>query len=230
MGWIIALFGALFSISKLKSKAEPVVASKVSYTAESWRNIVEQFAGDIPVDFILTWIKVESSGNPCATGGALSSDGSVKETGLFQFYYPDDYAKLGININDIRAYCFGGKGNTSNICVRKLTLEEMNYQIRAGIHYIQLAMAKARKDLNTAGCIWETWNGKDFWKVVKLQHTLPTLSNPGLKNAAKVLGHPPKNWKEFRDITLLTPALWGRYNRARMINIFDNAEKVGAAA
>src|SRR5438105_4912346 len=58
------------------------------YGVESWRPLVTEMAGDIPIEVLLRWIKHESGGNPCATGKIVN--GASIENGLFQLYSPDD--------------------------------------------------------------------------------------------------------------------------------------------
>lgn len=230
MGWLLAILGTLLGIGTIKKAVSsndnsiPPIGVP-HYTVESWRGIVSEKAGNIPVNFILKWIQVESDGNPCATGGHMANSTDVKETGLFQFYYPDDYIKLGLDTNHLRAYC-GAKA--SQTCTRMLSGDEINYQIDAGLHYINLCRDKATHDLANVGA---SWSGTDYWMMVKMQHNSPALSSPGLGRVYRILGKAPDNWRQYRDTVMANKSTWpAGYDSSTVAQVLNNAQKVGIAA
>ncbi len=205
----------------------PVKGNKNMYSTESWRGLANELGGNIPVPFILKWIDVESGGSPCATGGATAKDGTVREAGIFQFFYPDDYQRLGLDVNTIRACCEGIEKGHSQNCVRQMTDDEKNYQMAAGIKYIHVAMFKASNDLAVYG---SNWNGSpDYWKMVKMQHNAPGLALDWLKAFRKVEGFGARSFQEYRDYVMTHPGLWGKYGKAKVLQILNNADKVGGA-
>lgn len=211
------------------------------YNTESWRGVAKTLAKDIPVPFILKWIEIESGGNPCATGGALDRDGHTKEAGIFQFYYPDDYKRLGVSIDVIRACCEGGSYSKSQVCDRALTGSEINTQMQSGIDYINKARQTSEAQLASVGAKWGK-SDKGYWKLVKLQHALPTIASMGIPLVTKILGRAPSSWNEFRSVVeqKLNVPEWiyagysikgvkQYYSQAKIIQCLNNAERTGDA-
>src|SRR5262245_382577 len=66
--------------------AAPAAAETFPAPVEAWRSRIADKAdgSDVPVDFLLMWVRYESYGNPCALG--------VKghEAGIAQTWHPDD--------------------------------------------------------------------------------------------------------------------------------------------
>ena len=111
-----------------QASAQPTLspAPKRPYGVESWRPLVTEMAGDIPVEVLLRWIKHESGGNPCSTGAPAKTGGGSIENGIFQLYSPDD-DHLATPAQLHGSFC------TGQTCTRDLTLEEARIQVASGI-------------------------------------------------------------------------------------------------
>lgn len=202
------------------------------YTVESWRPVLAPLlAGqDIPAEFALGWIRVESGGNPCAIGAAGDNgpDGTPREQGITQLYNPDDFKLIGLAPGSLRVYCIPG----TQTCSRRLTNAEMQVQAVAHVAKIRECRDYVRQLLTTNHAQdlpgWAT-SGRDFWRLSKLVHGLPGLVR-GFTTVTKELGHPPKSWDEFKNTILVGMKLDSateRY-RTRYGAIFNNAERATA--
>jgi hypothetical protein len=178
------------------------------YGVESWRPLVTEMAGDIPVEVLLRWIKHESGGNPCATGKIVA--GASIENGLFQLYSPDD-DHLATPAQLHGAFC------SAQECTRDLTLDEARIQVASGIAYVRSCRQRARAQLKEGGVVWDE-SGSDFWSLVKMQHNLPSVPKfyvPRLR---------PASWSDFKEGVIREKPEYGN------TTIFTNAEDIGAAA
>lgn len=178
------------------------------YGVESWRPLVTEMAGDIPVEVLLRWIKHESGGNPCSTGKIVN--GASIENGLFQLYSPDD-DHIATPAQLHGSFCSG------QTCVRDLTLDEARIQVASGIAYVRSCRERARAQLGQAGVVWDE-AGSDFWSLVKMQHNLPSVPKQYI---AKLR---PSSWSEFKDGVLADHPAYASSS------IFTNAEDIGSAA
>jgi hypothetical protein len=178
------------------------------YGVESWRPLVTEMAGDIPVEVLLRWIKHESGGNPCSTGKIVN--GASIENGLFQLYSPDD-DHIATPSQLHGSFCNG------QTCTRDLTLDEARIQVASGIAYVRICRERARAQLKQAGVDWDE-AGSDFWSLVKMQHNLPSVPKMYMQKLR------PASWTEFKEGVLKEQP---KYSQT---TIFSNAEDVGAAA
>lgn len=251
MGLIFGIFGAILAgLGLAKKSAEASSLSKTSkpmksmYNVKSWAALAAKMAGDIPVPFILEWIRIESGGNPCKTGGSVidlkkypkanpKDVGIVVESGIGQLYYPDDFNRFGIDIDKWRAPCQGGKYSTSSVCLRPLTGEELNAQMDGLIKYINRLRMIVSQTLIPLGIKWGV-STSDYWTAVKLYHGVPNLFKKAFPDGTKKLGYPPRSWKELRGaIDKLNVANWisnGRgsfYTPQRISEVLSNAERTG---
>jgi hypothetical protein len=180
------------------------------YGVESWRPLVTEMAGDIPVEVLLRWIKRESGGNPCATGAPAKTGSGSIENGLFQLYSPDDdHLATPAQLHGL--FC---RGQT---CIRDLTLEEARIQVASGIAYVRICRERARAQLKQAGVTWDE-TGRDFWSLVKMQHNLPSIPKQYIPKLR------PPSWSEFKQGVLKEQPKYGN------TTIFTNAEDIGSAA
>jgi hypothetical protein len=196
--------------SAQRTDASPTLADAPSrpYGVESWRPLVTEMAGDIPVEVLLRWIKHESGGNPCSTGKIVN--GASIENGLFQLYSPDDdHFATPAQLHG--SFCSGQN------CIRDLTLEEARIQVASGIAYVRLCRERARAQLKKGGVSWDE-TGRDFWSLVKMQHNLPSVPQTYIPKLR------PASWSDFKAGALKEHPEYGK------TTIFSNAEDIGAAA
>jgi hypothetical protein len=183
------------------------------YEVESWRPLVTEMAGDIPVELLLRWINRESGGNPCATGAPAPSGGGSIENGIFQLYSPDaDRFATPAQLHG--AFCSG------QTCIRDLTLEEARIQVASGIALVTSLRNLARAHLKGAGVVWQEV-GSDFWSLVKMEHNVPVVCRDYLKNVR------PTSWSEFKAGVLKNPPQ--KYS-GTIDGILSLAEDIGAGA
>ena len=183
---------------------------KRPYGVESWRPLVTEMAGDIPVEVLLRWIKHESGGNPCSTGAPAKTGGGSIENGIFQLYSPDD-DHLATPAQLHGSFCSG------QTCIRDLTLDEARIQVASGIAYVRICRERARAQLKQAGVTWDE-TGRDFWSLVKMQHNLPSIPKQYIPKLR------PSSWSEFKQGVLKEQPKYAN------TTIFTNAEDIGAAA
>jgi hypothetical protein len=180
------------------------------YNVESWRALVTEMAGDIPVAVLLRWIKHESGGNPCSTG-AFKNGASI-ENGLFQLYSPDnDQWATPAQLHG--SFC------TGQTCIRNLTLQEARVQVASGIALVRNCRERATAQL-MQGDVNGDEAGTDFWSLVKMQHNLPGVP----KKYIPILK--PSSWTEFKEGVLKEHPEYSDSNST----IFKNAEDIGSAA
>jgi hypothetical protein len=188
-------------------------APKRPYGVESWRPLVTEMAGDIPVEVLLRWIKRESGGNPCATGAPAKTGGGSIENGIFQLYSPEhDHFATPAQLHG--SFCSG------QTCIRDLTLEQARIQVTSGIAQVNSLRNLARAHLKGAGVVWEEV-GSDFWSLVKMEHNVPVVCRDYLKNLR------PTSWSEFKAGVLKTPPQ--KYS-GKIVSILSLAEDIGAGA
>jgi hypothetical protein len=185
-------------------------APKRPYGVESWRPLIAEMAGDIPVEVLLRWIKHESGGNPCSTGAPAKTGGGSIENGIFQLYSPDD-DHLATPAQLHGSFCSG------QTCIRDLTLDEARIQVASGIAYVRSCRERARAQLKQAGVSWDE-TGRDFWSLVKMQHNLPSIPKQYIPQLR------PSSWSDFKQ-----GVLKAQPNLANS-TIFTNAEDIGSAA
>lgn len=187
---------------------------------EAWRPLVEEYAGDMPVNFLLACVRFESFGNPCALGKA------GVEAGLFQLYFPDD-ARFGATFQQLRAGCSGAK------LTRTLTDDERVRQVRTGCVMETSHRTKARNQVASNGLSW-TEDTVDFWKLVKIQHGLPAVPKSFLPAYARTFGGPPASFAVWGEWVLsLSRSEVGSIDSgvddytAVLPDVFNNATKTG---
>lgn len=168
---------------------------------EQWRSLIAQYAGGIPVNFLLAWVQRESAGNPC-------SYTSLRESGIFQLMPGQNMQQGGTTEGELRAACSG----SSQQATRQLTDDELKRQVVSGIQYIQWARQMAHTLLSQAGVTWDE-SSPSFWAVVKLVFNYPGYIPQWLANATQQLGHPPADWNEFTSTingyqSVLSNAAW----------------------
>jgi hypothetical protein len=188
-------------------------APKRPYGVESWRPLVTEMAGDIPVEVLLRWIKRESRGNPCAAGAPAKTGGGSIENGIFQLYSPDDdHFATPAQLHG--SFCSGPT------CIRDLTPEEARIQVASGIASLNSLRNLARAHLKGAGVAWEEV-GSDFWSLVKMEHNVPVVCRDYLKTLR------PTSWSEFKAGVLKDPP---KQYSGKIDGILSLAEDIGVGA
>lgn len=198
---------------------------------ERWRDEVARRAGDLPVDALLEWIRLESGGDTCAGRG-------TRELGIWQLYFPDD-AKYGASAERLLAIC--AKSDLPGFSVAALTSAELDAEVGAGIRKVAAARDTVRRGLDQAGVRWSEASF-DFGSAVKQVHAAPAVITELLPKVVRRDGA-PSSWDDFhRSVmafpvdqmsgvglrTLATsPSLHGLKNRLE--DTLRNAEIVGRA-
>ena len=237
MLWLVGLgaFAVLMTLAG-KARGESLNVSNINTKTSSvvkWSPAVQAIATleNIPWQFAMAWLAVESGGNVCAYGvpSAKGPDGQPQELGLFQLYNPDDLKRFGATGAELRAYCVPGTQKQS----RELTPEELGRHIKLGIQLIKYSAAQSGRYMAESGISWPT-SGKDYWRAVKLWHALPVIVKSGFASVTKKLGHPPRTWSEFRKTyeTINPRARFvpGKDKQDGYYRALDNAEKTGEFA
>ena len=202
MKWLISFFaglGILIGIVVKRSSANSLVGKiPVNRPAlNAWKPIIDALTPQaLDPAFVMKWIEVESGGNPCAVGSfkQRGPDGHPREMGIAQFYNPDDLIRINLTSDQLRAYCVP----ESQKLARALTGEEMRRHAQAAIDLILSCRSRALHDLHIVGAAWDL-DGRDFYALIKLHHGLPGLPKRGIPAVTKLLGRPPKDFREFSE-------------------------------
>lgn len=162
----------------------------MTMSTDDWSDVLAPRLGNTPLEFVLKWIAVESGGNPCATGAVSGS--FVKEAGIGQVYFESPSQRtFGVTLGELRAACSG----TSQAQQRDLTGAELAAQadsLMAMVHHFEDV---ATQQLGRFDGL--SWNTRDFYCLVKLQHGLPGIPKSYLSSA--VFGEEaPVDWGTFR--------------------------------
>lgn len=194
MGQVIPIGSALFGgpVSRTRGRRCSAIALSGVTTALfpvsvlRWSPLLDKYGGAYPRNFLYSWIKKESDGNPC-------SYTTLRESGIFQLMPPGNTTEGGTSEAALRAACVA----STQQLARPLTAAENDEQVRSGIRYLDYAKGYARQYVD-----WPE-SSPDFWRMVKMVHVAP----------ARVKQYAPgtKNWAEFRARAAAggnTPASW----------------------
>lgn len=198
---------------------------------ERWRGPVSARAGDLPVDAILEWIRIESGGDMCAVG-------SPTEVGIFQLQFPGD-SKFGATLEGLKALCDKSKiQNPADLSW--MSPDDLDVQVGAGIRKIVAARNDVRRVFAQSGVHWPE-TSFDFGSAVKQIHAAPAVITELLPKIARQ-GTPLASWGDLRERAVTFPAeqmgqglrrLWQAQSkhglRNRLEDTMSNAEFVGRA-
>jgi len=136
--------------------------------------ILERYRRDIPLEFLIGWIGVESGGN-------ISETTSLGERGYFQIH-PDEWKDRGFS-RRFPDYKFEDLSR------------DPDFSIRAGIMLVQ-----GNRDAvtNYTQKLGFKFGPELFWRLVKLYHWTPVGLQATLRHM-KQNGFIPKNWDDFRN-------------------------------
>jgi Transglycosylase SLT domain len=183
-------------------------------TVERWRSLVSKYAGSLPVDFLLAWMQIESDGIP----GTVSSIG---ERGLYQIH-PDEKAEL-LKLSNAAWDA-------------ELSKTDATQQVIDGVKLANVYVNWAKKTLQQVG---QTWNGQDFYKLVKLFHAASAVPKYTILGYYNRNGTGPQSWDDLENFafqaadqgTLLIPkdpSLSARINNlTKARRVWNNADTVG---
>lgn len=194
---------------------------------EQYRDDITRLAPDLPPNFVLSWMRSESGGNPCSTG---LTEPNRFEAGIFQLMFPQD-GHYGATLEQLRRGCSG------QMLVDPSAVDR-DAQISSGLNLIRDYVGRTQQALAQNGVSWSP-SSSDFWKAVKSIHGLPCIMSDLLPRVVQRFG-PPSSWDDFRNEALsLSPSEMGagcggfaaspsvHGNRNRLEDIFDNAEAAG---
>lgn len=179
--------------------------AKFEPSVERWRSTVNRYARGLPVDFLLAWMKKESSGKP----GVVSSLG---ERGMFQIHPVGERQLLKL---DEAAW--------------DRLLSDATFDIAQGTQLASHYREAAKRLLAKSGASW--W-GTSLYKMTKLQHGAPLVAKEILNAYVKTYGRPPSSWDDFQTFgtwavdnnsTLLSAKV-----KALAPRVLKNANEVGA--
>ena len=198
---------------------------------ERWRGEVARRAGDLPVDALLEWIRIESGGDTCAGSG-------TRELGIWQLYFPDD-AKYGASAEGLRAIC--AKSKLPGFSIARLSSAELDMEVGAGLRKVAAARDTVRRVFGQVGVRWPE-TSFDFGSAVKQVHAAPAVITELVPKIAHRDARAPASWDDLRRSVMAfptdqmgsglarlssTPSRWGLKNRLE--DTLRNAEIVGRA-
>ena len=160
------------------------------YTADYWRDLLEQLAGEFvgDVDKLIAWIAEESGGCPAALG-------AVFEVGIWQLDLEDGPAFGGTLDSLHGAFCASPSSTT---LTRELTADEEQLQVTTGLAFVRHARQVATDNLAANGLSWSS--DDDVWALTKLYHALPRLVDQYL--AAAAAAGAASSWSDYRTYLL----------------------------
>lgn len=178
----------------------PVVWPNGGANTEAWRPLVEEYAGTLPINFLLKWIDWESAGNPCSWT-------YLKEAGIFQLEPPDNLAVAHTTMAQQHPTppCVNGVQTSAGIA--SLTKDQAIAQVQGGINYVNYCRDKARGYLKAAGYTWSEsdWS---FWAAVKWIHIAPAFLPKMLQQGIDGFGGVPPDWLAMTAFVTGMPDNW----------------------
>lgn len=169
-------------------------SKRFSPLVERWRREVEKRAGDLPVDAILEWIRIESGGDMCSTG-------LPTEVGIFQLYFGDD-AKYGATLEGLRELCARSK-RQDPADISWLSEADLDMQVGAGIRKVRAARERVRQVFAQNGVRWPE-TSFDFGSAVKQIHATPAVITELVPKITRRSG-PPTSWSDLRGKVMEFP-------------------------
>jgi hypothetical protein len=152
--------------------SSPSSAGKTAPWVSGLLPLLECYRGDIPLDFLIGWIAVE-------TGGCVGDISRIDERGYFQIH-PDELKNIKLKVN----------GQPAPVDRERLATDP-EYSVRAGIALVRYYMGRAESVLKIK-------RGTDlFWPMVKFQHTGTGFVQRFLGDMRRH-GKSPTTWAEVR--------------------------------
>jgi len=161
---------------------------------ERWRGEVQERAGDLPIDALLEWIRIESGGDMCSVG-------KPTEVGIWQLSFPSD-AKYGATLEGLRAICEKSRHHDPTD-ISWLSASELDMEVGAGIHKVAAARDTVRQVFAQTGVKWPE-STVDFGSAVKQIHATPGVITELVPKIARRDG-PPASWSDLRKRVMAFP-------------------------
>lgn len=120
-----------------------------AFIERTYRKRLAEKAPEIPTDFLLRWIEVESR-------GVINAKSGQDERGPFQIH-PDERTQLGLT-----------DAEWAKLLDPKQTIDFAVYQ---GLRLVRSKIAMADSLLGS-----QKWPPHDYWALVKLQHGSPAIA------------------------------------------------------
>lgn len=166
---------------------------------QAWKDLVTQYGADLDsraVERLLTWIGIESCGNPCSLDStrheALLS-GYVPDVGPMQLFFSSADAQIGgYTSAQLRTGCVGVSQIASNV-----TAAQRDTLMSVSIAWFRDRKSTIDSFLSSQGV---NWSERDRWRYYKLlSHGLPALGYCAMYTVVAALGRGPTDWDEFRS-------------------------------
>lgn len=155
-------------VSFPSSPASAAGAAKSSPWVRGLLPLLECYRGDIPLDFLVGWVAVE-------TGGCVGDISRIDERGYFQIH-PGELKRIKVDGQSVD---------------RALLVTGPKYSVKAGIQLVRYYMWRAKNVLGLQP-------GTDlFWRMVKFQHT-GTGYVKVILDAMRRDGKSPTSWEAIR--------------------------------
>jgi hypothetical protein len=155
---------------------------------ERWRSEVAKRAGDLPVDALLEWIRIES-------GGDMAAGGLATEAGIWQLMFPDD-GRYGATLARLKALAADSAHHDPHD-LSWLSDADLDQEVGSGIRKVQDARDIVRKVLAQTHVPWSE-HSFDFGSAVKQIHATPSVITELLPKITRQSG-PPGSWSELRQ-------------------------------
>ena len=180
---------------------------------EQWRSALATAAGiDVPVDFLLAWIDIESGGNPCN----MTTETGSQEAGIFQLMSPGNTSVAGTTAAQLwpQPPCSsansGGGGGQATFAA--MTDAQRSEQVRSGLQYVRSCMAYVDAALAASGYSGAPgWTSRDwsYWALVKWVHIAPAYIPSMLQAGMAGAGGIPVDFNDMiQYATTPKPANW----------------------
>ena len=173
---------------------------KLGPLVERWRGEVAARAGDLPVDAILEWIRIESGGN-------MSSRGNPTEYGIFQLSFPPHEPgdeKYGATLAGLKAIGRKSDARQNPYDLSWLSPAELDMEVGSGIRKVLAARDEVRRVFARTGVSWPE-SSFDFGSAVKQIHAAPAVITELLPKIVLRDGAAPANWPSFYQEVMAFP-------------------------
>lgn len=144
---------------------------------ERWRSLFAEYAGGIPVDFLLAWIERESAGRSNVRT-------ELDERGIFQLH-PSEAEALGLSSADFDRLLRGTPHDAAGV-----------HQVTVGLQLVRYLMRRAETFLAAVG---STWTGGSLLRMTKFSHALPRAAKELPQVFQQDHGRGPADWWEMID-------------------------------